>query len=452
MALPSPAEQLRAAASCPVCLELFRDPVSLRCGHNFCRGCVERCGPGPGAAAGPLCCPQCRDAAPGGGSSSLRPSRELGHIAGIARELLPALLPAPPPGAPGDGSVCGRHREPLRLFCREERALLCAECARERRERHREQHREQDREQAWGHSAWGQPGWGQARGEGQHLVREFRELRRSLEEQQRLLLAQLGDLEAAIGRGRDQAVEKVSEELSQLDTLIWEMEGKFQQPPGRFLQVGDPGREKGGMNKIQNSAPKSSPQELPWCHCWVGQSWDTAGKWFGVTLDPLTAHPRLVLSPDSLSARWAYGGPEPEPGPERFSCSPCALGLPGFTGGRHTWTVALAEGPFCAAGVSRASVRRHGPACAPADGVWALQRWGGLCRALTEPAPTPLPGRCPRHLRVALDYDGGRVAFFDGDDGPGQARPLFAFPTAEFGGEEVRPWFWLELGEISIVQ
>ncbi|XP_063038129.1 E3 ubiquitin-protein ligase TRIM39-like [Melospiza melodia melodia] len=171
-----------------------------------------------------------------------------------------------------------------------------------------------------------------------------------------------------------------------------------------------------------------------------------------VTLDSLTAHPRLVLSPDSLSARWAYGGPEPEPGPERFSCSPCALGLPGFTGGRHTWTVALAEGPFCAAGISRASVRRHGPACTPGDGVWALQRWGGLCRALTEPAPTPLPGRCPRHLRVALDYDGGRVAFFDGDDGPGQARPLFAFPTAQFGGEEVRPWFWLELGEISIVQ
>ncbi|XP_036261321.1 tripartite motif-containing protein 10-like [Molothrus ater] len=169
-----------------------------------------------------------------------------------------------------------------------------------------------------------------------------------------------------------------------------------------------------------------------------------------VTLDPLTSHPRLVLSPDSLSARWAYGGPDPEPGPDRFSCSPCALGLPGFTRGRHTWTVAVAGGPFCAAGVSRASVPRQGPAFGPERGVWALQRWGGLCRALTEP-PTPLPGRCPRRLRVALDYEGGRVAFFDGD-GPGPARPLFAFPTAAFGGEEVRPWFWVELGEISIVQ
>uniref|UniRef100_A0A8C3QCJ3 Uncharacterized protein n=1 Tax=Geospiza parvula TaxID=87175 RepID=A0A8C3QCJ3_GEOPR len=201
MAVPSAAEQLRAAASCPVCLELFRDPVSLRCGHNFCRGCVERCGPSPGAAAaaaaGPLCCPQCRDAAPGG--SSLRPSRELGHIAGIARELLPGLLRAAPPGPPGPGSVCGRHREPLRLFCREERALLCPECARGHPgPGQREQHRVVPAEEAAR----------EARGEGQRLAREFQELRRSLEEQQRLLLAQLGDLEAAAGRARAQAVGK----------------------------------------------------------------------------------------------------------------------------------------------------------------------------------------------------------------------------------------------------
>ncbi|NXS27834.1 TRI15 protein, partial [Pomatostomus ruficeps] len=72
-----------------------------------------------------------------------------------------------------------------------------------------------------------------------------------------------------------------------------------------------------------------------------------------------------------------------------------------------------------------------------------------LGRALTDP-PTPLPlPRVPRRLRVALDYDGGRVAFFDGDSR--SPTPLFAFPAAAFAGERVRPWFWLELGEISIV-
>ncbi|XP_014749144.1 PREDICTED: tripartite motif-containing protein 15-like [Sturnus vulgaris] len=166
-----------------------------------------------------------------------------------------------------------------------------------------------------------------------------------------------------------------------------------------------------------------------------------------VTLDPLTSHPLLLLSPDGLVARWAYGGPEPPASPERFTAAPCALGQPAFTSGRHTWTVAVSEGPFCAVGVSLGSVLRGSRALSPRAGVWAVQRWGGQARALTEP-PTPLP-RLPRRLRVALDYEGGRVAFFDGDR-PG-ASPLFAFGAAAFGGESVRPWFWLELGEISIV-
>uniref|UniRef100_UPI001292EBE6 tripartite motif-containing protein 10-like n=1 Tax=Lonchura striata TaxID=40157 RepID=UPI001292EBE6 len=168
----------------------------------------------------------------------------------------------------------------------------------------------------------------------------------------------------------------------------------------------------------------------------------------------LTSHPRLLLSPDFLTARWRYGGAEPPPNPQRFTSAPCVLGNPGFTGGRHTWTVSVAEGPFCAVGVSRESVPRRIPAASasfgPAAGVWAVQRWGAVGRALTEPPTALAAPRVPRRLRVALDYEGGRVAFFDGD-GRGAA-PLFAFPAAAFGGERLRPWFWVELGEISIVR
>ncbi|NXU97181.1 TRI10 protein, partial [Cettia cetti] len=156
-----------------------------------------------------------------------------------------------------------------------------------------------------------------------------------------------------------------------------------------------------------------------------------------VTLDPLTSHARLLLSPDGLGARWAYGGPEPSANPERFTGAPCVLGSPAFTSGRHTWTVTVTEAPFCAVGVSLESVPRRGPAATlgPGHGVWAVQRWGGPGRALTEP-PTPLP-RFPHRLRVALDYEGGRVAFFDGDSC--SSTPLFAFPAAAFRGERLRP-------------
>ncbi|XP_009081513.1 PREDICTED: RING finger protein 39-like, partial [Acanthisitta chloris] len=140
-----------------------------------------------------------------------------------------------------------------------------------------------------------------------------------------------------------------------------------------------------------------------------------------VRLDPLTAHRRLLLSSDGRRVRWAFGTQDPPACPERFDASPCVLGRPGFTSGRHTWQVDLADGDFCAAGVSRESLRRHEPLnFSPRHGVWALQRWGRGGRALTCP-PTPLP-TAPRRIRVSLDYERGRVAFFDGE------KHLFTFP------------------------
>ncbi|XP_031217600.1 tripartite motif-containing protein 52-like [Mastomys coucha] len=39
---PSPMQSLREEAVCAICLDFFKDPVSIGCGHNFCRGCVTQ--------------------------------------------------------------------------------------------------------------------------------------------------------------------------------------------------------------------------------------------------------------------------------------------------------------------------------------------------------------------------------------------------------------------------
>ncbi|NWJ11796.1 TRI15 protein, partial [Crypturellus undulatus] len=69
-------------------------------------------------------------------------------------------------------------------------------------------------------------------------------------------------------------------------------------------------------------------------------------------------------------------------------------------------------------------------------------------RALTAP-PTPLAlPRVPRRIRVSLDYEWGEVAFWDAES----RAPIFTFPPAAFAGERLRPWFWLELGSLSLAR
>ncbi|XP_068121979.1 E3 ubiquitin/ISG15 ligase TRIM25-like [Hyperolius riggenbachi] len=45
---------------CPVCLNIYTDPVTLRCGHNFCRVCIDRVLDSQ-EVSGDYSCPECRE-------------------------------------------------------------------------------------------------------------------------------------------------------------------------------------------------------------------------------------------------------------------------------------------------------------------------------------------------------------------------------------------------------
>ncbi|XP_050789148.1 butyrophilin subfamily 2 member A2-like isoform X1 [Gopherus flavomarginatus] len=158
-----------------------------------------------------------------------------------------------------------------------------------------------------------------------------------------------------------------------------------------------------------------------------------------VSLDPDTAHPRLVLSEDRKHVKWEDARQELPDSLEEFDPDPSVLGCEGFTSGRHCWEVEVEEGGSWAVGVARESVsRKEGSSLNPEGGIWAVQRcWWGQFQALTSPAVTPLPLTwVPSRIRVCLDCERGQVTFFDA----GNEAPIFTFPPASVTGERFQPW------------
>ncbi|XP_051899670.1 E3 ubiquitin-protein ligase TRIM69-like [Pristis pectinata] len=114
------AEGLTSEVTCPVCRNLFRDPVRLECEHNFCRPCI-------GGLWGELetgfSCPECRETFP---QLRLKSNRLLANIVERVRQL---RLDVGGPGERGPGpGLCPRHDEKLKLYCQDDREALCVVC------------------------------------------------------------------------------------------------------------------------------------------------------------------------------------------------------------------------------------------------------------------------------------------------------------------------------------
>ncbi|XP_035204219.1 zinc finger protein RFP-like [Oxyura jamaicensis] len=422
------AAELQEEATCAICLDLFRSPVMLDCGHNFCRACIGLCW---ARAAEAPSCPQCRRALPG---RSLRPNRQLGNIAAGLRRL-------------------GRPAAPRQEQNQSELESL-------RRERGElEERQEKERCICQGHLD-------KVKAERQKIASEFKQLQQYLEEQECLLMARLGELERQIETRMKENADKLSKRIFHLDGLIREKEDsqlsgcEFPQDTGDILGRCEKGKfqEKEWMSHNLEKTPGVCSEKPPELEETARKLQEASMSALGeevqesqglytkvnVTLDPDTAQSWLILSEDRKSVMQGATQQHRPDNAERFDPWPCVLGCEGFNSGRPCWEVEVARGSCWAVGVALGSVRRKGPIdMNPVGGIWAVGRYKEKFQALTSPTPTPfLPSMVPRRVRVCLNHAEGRVTFLNADN----EAAIFTFLQATFAGKRIYPWLWVGKG------
>lgn len=98
--------------TCPVCCDIFKDPILLPCSHSFCRNCLKRCW--DSRLRG---CPVCRKRGP-----KADPPSNL-----ALRNVCEALQQVKRQNSER-GDNCDLHGEKLKLFCLADKQPICVVC------------------------------------------------------------------------------------------------------------------------------------------------------------------------------------------------------------------------------------------------------------------------------------------------------------------------------------
>uniref|UniRef100_A0A8D2IWF8 Uncharacterized protein n=1 Tax=Varanus komodoensis TaxID=61221 RepID=A0A8D2IWF8_VARKO len=411
MASASTCTEVEQEAQCPICWEYLREPVTLDCGHNFCRKCIsfysEICEEIKDLEC-PLCSIQIR-------KEPFRSNWQLRNLIEAIKRLL----------NPRKEDVCAEHKKKLQLFCKEDEELVCSvcRCSREHRTHTVESHVARLSEEL------------------SSLDTPMKELEEKCQQvPSKLLQVSLVERGQVCGR---------SEFLCTSSSVSFYADCCHLEPLGGGSE-GWPGAPSLGhpykMQTLQtNLADKKAVLcPAPSVHNRIcsnrlifSPSTSMLQRIFkkiflfsteSVILDQNTAHAKLILSNDKKSV-WVADGPQVLPEKlSQFDHWQCVLGTKGFVSGRHFWEILVENQEKWSIGVAQGSVPRKGRfPLGPVEGIWAVGKWDRQYWALDCPGRLRLsPERDLKRIRVTLNYLGGRVAFFDADT----EELLFAFSSA----------------------
>ncbi|XP_041961073.1 nuclear factor 7, ovary-like isoform X2 [Alosa sapidissima] len=423
--------------SCPVCRELFSDPLLLCCGHSFCRSCLEESWRERGREK--RRCPLCRHQNQNS-RDFVAPNLALKNLCEAFMLQVNREHQLLGPRSRSQG-VCPEHSQRLQLYCQDDEQLVCVECVSQLHHSHTfssvskaaDQRRDTIRSIMWtladqldidkilcgetlGHVK------AQAAETETQIKEEFEKLHQFLRREEEMRIAALREEEE---RKRWRLMEKIGEmdeAAATLERRAELVELEMGADDVTFLQTYKDMEQRVRASVLDHTLDAGAlidvSKHMGNVRFRVWERMRRIAPYYPVVLDPNTAHRFLHLSEDLSRVRDSGTRADVPENPERFYEYEEVLGSEGFCSGRRGWEVEVGGAEIWIVGVAEESCERKGKCkTVPDEGFWVIHHRDGRYSALVS-TDVSIPLHTDHKLqriRVELDWPGGQVTFTNAD-------------------------------------